>query len=72
LLNFINHRTLDKTRFSVFGISPGNWQVSRKWGEPFSADNADKILHAAADAGMNFIDTTDVYGDGTSEKAARI
>jgi aryl-alcohol dehydrogenase-like predicted oxidoreductase len=65
----MNHRTLGKTGFAVSEISLGTWQVGGKWGEPFSADNADKILHAAADAGINFIDTADVYGDGASEKA---
>ncbi|HEX8656577.1 MAG TPA: aldo/keto reductase [Hymenobacter sp.] len=29
-------------------------------------------MHAAADAGINFIDTVDVYGDGASENATRI
>jgi aryl-alcohol dehydrogenase-like predicted oxidoreductase len=33
-------------------------------------DDADSLaaLHAAADAGVNFIDTADVYGDGRSER----
>ena len=65
----MNYRKLGKTGFSVSEISLGTWQVGGKWGEPFSHDNADKILNAAADAGINFIDTADVYGDGESEKA---
>ncbi|QKG55963.1 aldo/keto reductase [Hymenobacter sp. BRD128] len=65
----MNHRTLGKTGFSISEISLGTWQVGGKWGEPFSHDNADRILHAAVDAGINFIDTADVYGDGESEKA---
>ncbi|WP_035564368.1 aldo/keto reductase [Hymenobacter sp. IS2118] len=65
----MNYRKLGKTGLSVSEISLGTWQVGGKWGEPFSHDNADKILNAAADAGVNFIDTADVYGDGESEKA---
>ena len=65
----MNYRKLGKTGFSVSEISLGTWQVGGKWGEPFSHDNADRILNAAADAGINFIDTADVYGDGESEKA---
>ncbi|MBF9238011.1 aldo/keto reductase [Hymenobacter sp. BT683] len=65
----MNYRKLGKTGFSVSEISLGTWQVGGKWGEPFRHDNADKILNAAADAGINFIDTADVYGDGESEKA---
>ncbi|SFP96243.1 aldo/keto reductase [Hymenobacter arizonensis] len=65
----MNYRKLGKTGFSVSEISLGTWQVGGKWGEPFSHANADQILNAAADAGINFIDTADVYGDGESEKA---
>ena len=65
----MNYRKLGKAGFSVSEISLGTWQVGGKWGEPFSHDNADRILNAAADAGINFIDTADVYGDGESEKA---
>lgn len=65
----MQHRTLGKTGFSISEISLGTWQVGGKWGEPFSPANADHILHAAVDAGINFIDTADVYGDGESEKA---
>ena len=65
----MHYRTLGKTGFSISEISLGTWQVGGKWGEPFSHDNADHILSAAVDAGINFIDTADVYGDGESEKA---
>ena len=65
----MQHRTLGKTNFSVSEISLGTWQVGGKWGEPFNHATADRILNAAADAGINFIDTADVYGDGESERA---
>src|SRR3954469_1889274 len=65
----MNYRKLGKTGFSVSEISLGTWQVGGKWGDAFSHDNADQILNAAVDAGVNFIDTADVYGDGESEKA---
>ena len=62
-------RKLGKTGFTISEISLGTWQVGGKWGDPFSHDNADRILNDAVDAGINFIDTADVYGDGESEKA---
>ena len=65
----MNYRKLGKTGFSVSEISLGTWQVGGRWGEAFSHGNADNILNAAVDAGINFIDTADVYGDGDSEKA---
>ncbi|MGI4831937.1 MAG: aldo/keto reductase [Janthinobacterium lividum] len=65
----MQYRTLGKTGFSISEISLGTWQVGGKWGEPFRPETADRILNAAVDAGINFIDTADVYGDGESEKA---
>ncbi|UOQ73372.1 aldo/keto reductase [Hymenobacter cellulosilyticus] len=65
----MQYRKLGKTDLSVSEISLGTWQVGGKWGDPFSHENADQILNAAVDRGINFIDTADVYGDGESEKA---
>ncbi|TXF91162.1 aldo/keto reductase [Neolewinella aurantiaca] len=62
-------RTLGKTNFEVSEISLGTWQVGGKWGDPFSNKIAEGILHAAIDAGVNFIDTADVYSAGLSEEA---
>jgi len=62
-------RILGKTGFKISEISLGTWQVGGRWGTPFSDGNAESILHAAIDAGINFIDTADVYGDGMSERA---
>lgn len=50
---------------SVIGL--GCWQLGGDWGE-VSEEHALATLHAAADAGVNFFDTADVYGDGRSEK----
>lgn len=65
----MQYRTLGKTGFSISEISLGTWQVGGKWGDDFSHENAQKILHSAVDSGINFIDTADVYGAGESEKA---
>ena len=65
----MNYRKLGKTGFEISEISLGTWQVGGKWGDDFNHETADKILNAAVDSGINFIDTADVYGDGESEKA---
>jgi aryl-alcohol dehydrogenase-like predicted oxidoreductase len=65
----MNYRILGKTNLKISEISLGTWQVGGRWGDAFDHSNADKILNAAIDAGINFIDTADVYGDGESEKA---
>ncbi len=63
----MNYRKLGKSGLSISEISLGTWQVGGKWGEPFDQKNAEKIIHEAIDAGVNFIDTADVYSEGLSE-----
>ncbi|MBB2942903.1 aryl-alcohol dehydrogenase-like predicted oxidoreductase [Actinoplanes lutulentus] len=50
---------------SVVGL--GAWQLGADWGDVTEAD-AHATLQAAVDAGVTFIDTADVYGDGRSEQ----
>ena len=65
----MEYRRLGKTGFEISSIGLGTWQVGGKWGADFSHQNAAEILDQAIDAGINFIDTADVYGDRESEKA---
>jgi aryl-alcohol dehydrogenase-like predicted oxidoreductase len=65
----MQHRRLGRTGFEISEISLGTWQVGGRWGEPFSDANAEALLNQAIDAGINFIDTADVYGGGASEAA---
>ena len=44
----------------------GCWQLGADWGHVDESD-ALAVLHAAADTGVTFFDTADVYGDGRSE-----
>ena len=48
-------------------IGLGAWQLGADWGS-VSEQDAHATLRAAADAGVTFFDTADVYGDGRSEK----
>jgi aryl-alcohol dehydrogenase-like predicted oxidoreductase len=60
-------RRLGKTGHRVSVIGLGCWQFGGDWGN-VSEDEAMATLHAAADAGVTFFDTADVYGDGRSER----
>src|SRR3954447_4634604 len=51
----------------VSAIGFGAWQIGADWGE-VDEDEALDTLRAAADAGVTFFDTADVYGDGRSER----
>jgi len=48
-------------------IGLGAWQLGADWGE-VSEEAAFATLAAAVDAGVTFLDTADVYGDGRSEQ----
>src|SRR4051794_10075732 len=60
-------RTLGRTGRQVSEVGFGAWQIGGDWGE-VDEDAALATLHAAADAGVTFFDTADVYGDGRSER----
>ena len=60
-------RQFGRTPWSVSEIGFGAWAIGGSWGDVTEAD-AKGAVHAALDAGMTFIDTADVYGDGRSER----
>ena len=51
----------------VSAVSFGAWAIGGSWGAVDDAQSL-RALHAAVDAGMTFVDTADVYGDGRSER----
>ncbi|MGF6253947.1 aldo/keto reductase [Ensifer sp. LBL] len=60
-------RVLGKTGATISEIGFGAWQIGGSWGDVSEADGK-RALNAALDAGVTFVDTADVYGDGRSEK----
>ena len=60
-------RVLGRTGREVSVVGLGCWQLGADWGE-VGEDVAMAILDAAVDAGVTFLDTADVYGDGRSER----
>jgi len=63
----VQTRTLGRTGRTVGAIGMGCWQIGGSWGE-VDEDAALTTLRAAAEAGVTFFDTADVYGDGRSER----
>lgn len=63
----MEHRPVPRLGRELSVIGLGCWQLGADWGE-VSEDRAVDILGAAADAGVSFLDTADVYGDGRSER----
>jgi aryl-alcohol dehydrogenase-like predicted oxidoreductase len=63
----VEERILGRTGRAVSVIGLGTWQLGADWGEVDDSD-ALAVLDAAAGAGITFLDTADVYGDGRSER----
>jgi aryl-alcohol dehydrogenase-like predicted oxidoreductase len=55
-------RKIGSLEVSLVGLGCNNfgWRID--------ADASKKVIYAALDAGVNFFDTADIYGDGRSEK----
>ncbi len=64
----MNERMFGKTGRKVTEIGLGTWQLGTKWGDPFNKEEALRILEAADEAGITFVDTADVYNGGKSEE----
>ncbi|MFI6458574.1 aldo/keto reductase [Streptosporangium amethystogenes] len=60
-------RELGRTGRKIGVVGLGAWQLGADWGE-VGEDEALATLNAAVDAGVTFVDTADVYGDGRSEQ----
>ena len=63
----MRNRLFGRTGRAVSEIGFGAWAIGASWGE-VDDSAARQALHAALDAGVTFIDTADVYGDGHSEQ----
>ena len=59
-------RTLGRTGIQVTSLCLGTMMFGA-WGNPDHEDSV-RIIHAALDAGINFVDTADVYSRGESEE----
>src|SRR5262245_26887559 len=63
----MEQRILGRTGQQVSVVGLGTWQLGADWGEvPESV--AREVLETAAEEGVTFFDTADVYGDGRSEQ----
>jgi len=62
----VEQRRLARPDKTVGVVGLGCWQLGADWGE-VDEDDALSVLRSAVDAGVTFLDTADVYGDGRSE-----
>tara|TARA_Y100000590_G_scaffold470704_1_gene668026 strand:+ start:3292 stop:4272 length:981 start_codon:yes stop_codon:yes gene_type:complete len=60
-------RKFSNTGWRVSEIGLGCWGLGGNW-DDVQDEQAKKVLNRSLDKGINFFDTSDVYGDGRSEK----
>jgi aryl-alcohol dehydrogenase-like predicted oxidoreductase len=63
----LKYNQLGNTDLNISELSFGTWAIGGAWGK-LDDQEALKALDKAMDAGVNFFDTADVYGDGHSEE----
>ncbi|MGW9380266.1 aldo/keto reductase [Streptomyces albidoflavus] len=63
----MDERTFDRSDQHASVIGLGTWQLGGDWGD-VDDQQAHAVLEAAAESGVTFFDTADVYGDGRSEQ----
>jgi aryl-alcohol dehydrogenase-like predicted oxidoreductase len=66
----MKYRRLGKSGIRVSEIGFGAWTIALDWwgGKKISDEEAIKMLKRAFDLGINFFETSDVYGKGRSER----
>ena len=63
----MERRRLGPTDIELTTIGLGTWAFGGRWGGAEDAES-EAACHAALDAGVNWIDTADIYGQGRAER----
>ncbi len=62
-------RRLGNSDLDISVVGFGSWEAGgMHWGPNSSEDGVIAAIHAGIDAGMTWVDTAEVYGDGVSER----
>jgi aryl-alcohol dehydrogenase-like predicted oxidoreductase len=65
----LKYRRLGKSGIKVSEIGFGAWSIALNWlGKEIQEDEAKNMLKKAYDLGINFFETSDMYGKGKSER----
>jgi aryl-alcohol dehydrogenase-like predicted oxidoreductase len=63
----MDERVIGRSNQQASVVGLGTWQLGADWGDVDDKE-ALAVLEAAAESGVTFFDTADVYGDGRSEQ----
>jgi aryl-alcohol dehydrogenase-like predicted oxidoreductase len=63
----MRYRNLHGTNLQLSELGFGTWTLTTGWWGVYSDDEARRLISIALDAGINYIDTADAYGNGRGE-----
>ena len=63
----MRYRTLHGTNLQLSELGFGTWTLTTGWWGTYTDDEARRLIRIALDAGINYIDTADAYGNGRGE-----
>jgi aryl-alcohol dehydrogenase-like predicted oxidoreductase len=63
----MRYRTLQGTNLQLSELGFGTWTLTTGWWGVYSDAEARRLISIALDAGINYIDTADAYGNGRGE-----
>src|SRR3954468_5731824 len=63
----MRYRTLHGTNLQLSELGFGTWTLTTGWWGTYTDDEARRLISIALDAGINYIDTADAYGNGRGE-----
>ncbi len=63
----MRYRNLHGTNLQLSELGFGTWTLTTGWWGNYSDDEARRLIAIALDAGINYIDTADAYGNGRGE-----
>jgi aryl-alcohol dehydrogenase-like predicted oxidoreductase len=63
----MRYRKLHGTDLSLSELGFGTWTLATGWWGTYTDDEARRLISAAIDRGVNYIDTADAYGNGRGE-----
>lgn len=63
----MRYRPLHGTDRTVSELGFGTWTVTTGWWGTYTDEEAQRLIRAAIDRGVNYIDTADAYGNGRGE-----
>ena len=67
----MRYRQLHDTDLQLSELGFGTWTVSTGWWGNYTDEQAQDLIRAALDLGINYIDTADAYGNGRGETILR-